>query len=70
MWCLSSPPPRFTRFRRRFSSRCQHYNFRRIARTEIVERLRHVVDQDKIVIEERSLMALCQASEGSMRAMG
>ena len=28
-------------------SRCQHYNFRRIARTEIVERLRHVVDQDK-----------------------
>ena len=48
-------------------SRCQHYNFRRIARTEIVERLRHVVDQDKIVIEERSLMALARASEGSMR---
>ena len=48
-------------------SRCQHYNFRRIARTEIVERLRHVVDQDKIVIEERSLIALARASEGSMR---
>ena len=48
-------------------SRCQHYNFRRIARTEIVERLRHVVDQDKIVIEERSLTALARASEGSMR---
>jgi len=48
-------------------SRCQHYNFRRIARTEIVERLRHVVDQDKIVIEERSLLALARASEGSMR---
>ncbi len=48
-------------------SRCQHYNFRRIARTEIVERLRHVVDQDKIVIEERSLVALARASEGSMR---
>ena len=48
-------------------SRCQHYNFRRIPRTEIVERLRHVVDQDKIVIEERSLMALARASEGSMR---
>ena len=48
-------------------SRCQHYNFRRIARTEIVERLRHVVDQDKIMIEERSLMALARASEGSMR---
>jgi DNA polymerase-3 subunit gamma/tau len=48
-------------------SRCQHYNFRRIARAEIIERLRHVVDQDKIVIEERSLMALARASEGSMR---
>jgi DNA polymerase-3 subunit gamma/tau len=48
-------------------SRCQHYNFRRIARTEIVERLRHVVKQDQIVIEERSLMALARASEGSMR---
>ena len=48
-------------------SRCQHYNFRRIARTEIIERLRHVVAQDKIVIEERSLMALARASEGSMR---
>ena len=48
-------------------SRCQHYNFRRIARTEIVERLRHVVEQDQIVIEERSLMALARASEGSMR---
>ncbi|MEO5955201.1 MAG: DNA polymerase III subunit gamma/tau [Nitrospiraceae bacterium] len=48
-------------------SRCQHYNFRRIARAEIVERLRHVVNQDQIVLEERSLMALAQASEGSMR---
>ena len=48
-------------------SRCQHYNFRRIPRTEIVERLRHVVNQDHIVIEERSLMALARSSEGSMR---
>jgi DNA polymerase-3 subunit gamma/tau len=48
-------------------SRCQHYNFRRISRTEIVERLRHVISQDQIVIEERSLMALARASEGSMR---
>ena len=48
-------------------SRCQHYNFRRIPGTEIIERLRHVVNQDQIVIEERSLMALARASEGSMR---
>ena len=48
-------------------SRCQHYNFRRIARTEIIERLRHVAQQDGIAIEERSLTALARASEGSMR---
>lgn len=48
-------------------SRCQHYNFRRIARTEIIERLRHVARQDGITIEDRSLAALARASEGSMR---
>jgi DNA polymerase-3 subunit gamma/tau len=48
-------------------SRCQHYNFRRIARTEIVERLRHVAEQDRLVMEERSFLALARASEGSMR---
>jgi DNA polymerase-3 subunit gamma/tau len=48
-------------------SRCQHYNFRRIARTEIVERLRHVARQDGIALEDRSLMAVARASEGSMR---
>ncbi len=48
-------------------SRCQHYNFRRIARTEIIERLRHVARQDGITIEDRSLTALARASEGSMR---
>ncbi len=48
-------------------SRCQHYNFKRIPRTSIVERLRHVATQDQIVIEERSLAALARASEGSMR---
>ncbi len=48
-------------------SRCQHYNFRRITRAEIIERLRHVAIQDQLTIEERSLMALAHASEGSMR---
>jgi len=48
-------------------SRCQHYNFRRIARTEIIERLRHVATQDQLMLEERSLTALARASEGSMR---
>ena len=48
-------------------SRCQHYNFRRIAKAEIMERLRHVAGQDGIAIEDRSLAALARASEGSMR---
>ena len=48
-------------------SRCQHYNFRRIARAEIIERLRHVANQDQLKIEERSFAALARASEGSMR---
>jgi DNA polymerase III subunit gamma/tau len=48
-------------------SRCQHYNFRRIARAEIIERLRHVAEQDQLTIEERSFLALARASEGSMR---
>jgi DNA polymerase-3 subunit gamma/tau len=48
-------------------SRCQHYNFRRIAQTEIVQRLRAVAEQDQLTIEERSFLALARASEGSMR---
>ncbi len=48
-------------------SRCQHYNFRRIAKTEIIERLRHVALQDGITMEDRSVAALARASEGSMR---
>lgn len=48
-------------------SRCQHYNFRRISKAEIVRRLRYVAEQDGLAIEDRSLMALARASEGSMR---
>ncbi|MBS0152087.1 MAG: DNA polymerase III subunit gamma/tau [Nitrospira sp.] len=48
-------------------SRCQHYNFRRIARSEIIQRLQHVAAQDQLTVEERSFLALARASEGSMR---
>ncbi|MBM4124588.1 MAG: DNA polymerase III subunit gamma/tau, partial [Nitrospira sp.] len=48
-------------------SRCQHYNFRRITKTEIVQRLRHVTDQEGIAVEDRSLASIARASEGSMR---
>jgi len=48
-------------------SRCQHYNFRRIAQTEIMKQLRHVAGQEQLALEERSLVALARASEGSLR---
>ena len=44
-----------------------HYNFKRIARTDIIARLRHVAQQDSLAIEDRSFTALARASEGSMR---
>ena len=54
------------KFPRRFS-RCQHYNFRRIPRAEIVQRLRYVADQDGITVEDRSFTSIARASDGSMR---
>ena len=48
-------------------SRCQHYTFRRIARSEIIQRLRHVAGQDAITVEDRSLASIARASDGSMR---
>ena len=48
-------------------SRCQHYNFRRIARAEIIQRLRYVAEQDGLTLEDRSFLSIARASEGSMR---
>jgi len=48
-------------------SRCQHYNFRRIPRGEVIQRLRHVVEREGLVVEDRSLTALARAAEGSLR---
>ena len=49
------------------TSRCQHFNFRRIPRREIINRLQSVAQKNEVAIEERSLSAIAQASEGSMR---
>ncbi|MDA0738851.1 MAG: DNA polymerase III subunit gamma/tau [Nitrospirae bacterium] len=49
------------------TSRCQHFNFRRIPRREIIARLQAVAQRNEVIIEERSLGAIAQASEGSMR---
>ena len=49
------------------TSRCQHFNFRRIPRREIIVRLQEVVKHVDVTIAERSLGAMARASEGSMR---
>ena len=49
------------------TSRCQHFNFRRISRREIIARLQEVVKHVDVEIGERSLGAMARASEGSMR---
>ncbi len=49
------------------TSRCQHFNFRRIPRREIIARLQEVVNHVDVTIGERSLGAMARASEGSMR---
>lgn len=48
-------------------SRCQHFNFRRIPRLEIVDRLRHVAEQNAVAVEDRGLALIARVSDGSMR---
>lgn len=49
------------------TSRCQHFNFRRIPRQEIMARLQAVVDNMNVTIGKQSVGAIARASEGSMR---
>ena len=48
-------------------SRCQHFTFRRIPRLEVIAQLRHVAQETSVAIEDRSLVAIARASDGSMR---
>jgi len=48
-------------------SRCQRYDLRRIAASEIVDRLRVVSDAEKITISDTSLLAIAREADGSMR---
>jgi len=49
------------------TSRCQHFNFRRIPRREIIARLQDVAQRNDVTVEERSLGAIAQASSCSWR---
>jgi len=48
-------------------SRCQLFEFRRIAASAIVEHLRHIAQEEDIRISEVSLRLLAREAEGSMR---
>ncbi len=49
------------------TSRCQHFNFRRIPWREIVARLQSIAQHLGVTVEERSLSVMARASEGSLR---
>ena len=48
-------------------SRCQRYDFKRIARTTIVDRLRELMDEEQVEVEDKALRYIAQKGDGSMR---
>lgn len=48
-------------------SRCQRYDFRRIAVPEIVDRLRYIADEEKINITDDALKTLANLADGALR---
>jgi len=49
------------------TSRCQRFDFKRVTAKDIVERLRYVARQEKIVIDDAALRAIARAADGAMR---
>ena len=48
-------------------SRCQRFDFKRIADTSIVERLKCICNEEKITISDEALYEIAQISNGGMR---
>jgi DNA polymerase-3 subunit gamma/tau len=48
-------------------SRCQRYDLRRIAASEIVERLSQITRAEKVKISDGSLLAIAREADGSLR---
>ncbi len=48
-------------------SRCQRFDFRRIPRAKILERLQEMAQEEGYEIDERALSAVAKAADGSMR---
>ncbi|HYF01288.1 MAG TPA: DNA polymerase III subunit gamma/tau, partial [Planctomycetota bacterium] len=48
-------------------SRCQRFDFRRVTTADIVKRLRHCVDGEKLKVDDGVLTAVARAARGGMR---
>jgi len=48
-------------------SRCQRFDFKRIALPRIVARLRHIVDAEKVSVSDEALAVVARKGDGSMR---
>ncbi len=48
-------------------SRCQRFDFKRIALPKIVDRLRNIVEEEKVAISDVALNAIARKGDGSMR---
>ena len=48
-------------------SRCQRFDLRRIPIRAIVGRLRHIVDAEKLSVDDSALLAIARGAEGGMR---
>ncbi len=48
-------------------SRCQRFDFRRIAIEEIQSSLRHIADEERITIEDEALLLIAKRGDGSLR---
>lgn len=48
-------------------SRCQRFDFRRIATEEIVDRLRFIAGEEQVKVEEDALNVIARKGDGSMR---
>lgn len=48
-------------------SRCQRYDFRRITIDTITQRLRELMEEEKITVEEKALRYVAKTADGSMR---
>jgi len=48
-------------------SRCQRFDFRRISVEEIIGRLRHIADHERITIDNDALLIIAKKADGSLR---